>query len=288
MRFATATALVGALALGSAVGCTDRSDGGSSASSTTVSTVTAPSPSSAVTDAGPVTEADVAEVDQVLHRLDNELDRLDSDMATGEGETQQVRLEAAKSVATAAITRRLLALRDLVTAAKSLSRVSEAERAALTDQLQEQIDGLTTLNAKIQGAGDPATVRADASRIVTDFRVYVLTVPKSRGVLATDIELIAAERLSRLAGRLSTTIDQMNAKGKDTAKAQEDLTALRARLAAVTGSVTAVPGGLLALQPSGYPGNHGALEQGRATLRTGRAGLADGASLARQVIADLK
>jgi hypothetical protein len=35
-----------------------------------------------------VTDADVAEVDQTLHRLDTELGRLDSDMATGEGEVQ--------------------------------------------------------------------------------------------------------------------------------------------------------------------------------------------------------
>jgi hypothetical protein len=286
-RGSGATVLAVALALGS-VGCTDQSDGGSKAAPTTVSTGSALSPTSAAPDTGPVTEADVAEVDQVLHRLDNELDRLDSDMATGEGDTQQVRLEAAKSVATAAITRRVLALRDLITAAKAATRLSEADRSALTNQLQEQINGLTTLNAKIQGDGDPATVRADASRIVTDYRVYVLTIPKARGVVAADIELNAAERLIKLADRLAITIDQAGAKGNDTAKAQTDLTALRTRLTAVTGTVAPLPAPLLALQPAGYPGNHSALEQGRATLRAGRAGLADAASLARQMIADLK
>ena len=283
----SAAALAVALALGSTA-CTDTSDGGSEAAPTSVSTGAALSPTSVAPDTGPVTEADVAEVDQVLHRLDNELDRLDSDMATGEGETQQVHLEAAKSVATAAITRRVLAVRDLITAVKAATRLNEADRSALANQLQEQINGLTTLNAKIQGDSDPATVRADASRVVTDYRVYVLTIPKARGVVATDIELNAADRLTKLADRLAITVDQAGAKGKDTAKAQADLTALRTRLTAVTGTVAPLPAALLALQPAGYPGNHTALEQGRATLRAGRAGLADAASLVRQVIADLK
>lgn len=282
-----ATALVAALALFSAA-CTDKSDGDSKAAPTTVSSGAAVTPATSAANTGPVTETDVAEVDLVLHRLDNELDRLDSDLATGEGDTQQVVLEKAKSLASGAITRRLLALRDLITAAKSITRLTEAERAALTNQLQDQVNGLTTLNAKIQGDPDPATVRADASRIVTDYRVYVLTIPKARGLVAVDIELMAADRLGKLADRLAAAIDQAAAKGKDTTTAQTDLAALRARMTAVTGSVTPLPAALLALEPSGYPANHPVLEQGRATLRTGRAGLADAASLARQVIADLK
>lgn len=283
-----AVTLAAALALVSAAACTDQSDGDSNAAPTTVSSGAAVAPTSSAADTGPVTESDVAEVDLVLHRLDNELDRLDSDLATGEGDTQQVVLEKARSAASAAITRRVLALRDLITAAKSITRLTDAERTTLTSQLQNQVNGLTTLNAKIQGDPDPATVRADASRIVTDYRVYVLTIPKARGIVAADIELNAADRLGKLADRLAMAIDQAGVKGKDTTAAQSGLTALQARLAAVTGSVTLLPAALLALVPAGYPANHPVLEQGRATLRTGRAGLADAASLARQVIADLK
>jgi type II secretory pathway pseudopilin PulG len=199
---------------------------------------------------------------------------------------QQVRLEASKKVASAAITRRVLALRQLTTAAKSIVRLSEADRSALTTQLQDQVNGLSSLNAKIQGDTDEATVRADAGKIVTDYRVYVLTIPKARGVVVSDIELNAADRLAKLADRLSIAIDQ--ASGKNTAKAKTDLAALRAKLASVTGTVSPLPAALLALQPAGYPGNHTTLEQTRSSLRTGRMGLADAATLARQVIADLK
>jgi len=198
---------------------------------------------------------------------------------------QQVRLEAAKRVATGAITRRVLALRERITAAKSIVRLSDEDRTALTTQLQSQIDGLTTLNSKIQGDGDEATVRADAQSIVTDYRVYLLTIPKARGVVVADIELTAADRLTRVADRLAAAIDQ--GKG-DTGKAAADLAALRAKIAAVTAAVSPLPAQLLALQPAAYPNNHPVLEQVHQALRTNRAALADAATLARQVLADLK
>jgi hypothetical protein len=198
---------------------------------------------------------------------------------------QQVRLEAAKKLAAGAITRRVLALRERTTAARSIVRLSDADRTALTAQLQDQVNGLTSLNAKIQGDTDEATVRADAAKIVTDFRVYVLTIPKARGVVVSDIELNAADRLTKLADRLSNAIA---ASGKDTTKAKGDLASLRTRLASVASTVSPLPPALLALQAAGYPGNRTTLEQTRASLRTGRAGLAEAAVLARQVMADLK
>jgi hypothetical protein len=199
---------------------------------------------------------------------------------------QQVRLDAAKQLATAAITRRVLALRELTTAAKAIVRLSDADRNALTSQLQDQVNGLTSLNAKIQGDGDVATVRADAGTIVTDYRVYVLTIPKARGVVVSDIELTAEDRLSKLAERLQTMIGQ--ASGKDTTKARVDLASLQSKLTSVTAMVSPLPATLLALQPPGYPGNRTTLEQARATLRAGRQTLGDAASLARTVLADLK
>jgi hypothetical protein len=189
-------------------------------------------------------------------------------------------------VASAAITRRVLALRELTTAVKSIVRLSDADRTALSTQLQDQVNGLSSLNAKIQGDNDEATVKADAGRIVTDYRVYVLSIPKARGVVVSDIELNAADRLTKLADRLSNSIDQ--AGGKDTTKAKTDLASLRAKLATATSTVTPLPAALLALQPAGYPGNRTTLEQTRTSLRTGRAALAEAATLVRQVIADLK
>jgi hypothetical protein len=265
--------------------CSDRSDGASKASATTALTGGSSSPASAGAAAGPVTEAALEEIDHVLRRLDGELDRLDSEMAAGEGETQQVVLEARKRAATGAITRRVLALRERLRAAESVTRLDEEQRAALATQLREQINGLTGLGARIQGDDDEATLRADAQRIITDHRVYVLTIPKARGVMLADIELAAADRFTKLADRLATAVDQ--AKG-DTTDTREDLVQMRSKVAAVTAAVPPIPAELLALQPAGYPANRTVLEQARQSLRTGRTDLADASVLARRVIVDLK
>lgn len=278
------TVVVMVLAAGAAA-CSDRSDGASKASPTTALTGGTSSPTSAGAAAGPVTEADVTEIDRVLRRLDGELDRLDSDMAAGEGETQQVVLEARKRAATVAVTRRVLALRERLTAAESITRLGADHRASLTTQLQQQINGLTNLSARIQGDSDEATLRADAQRIVTDYRVYVVTIPKARGVMVAEIELAAADRFARLADRLATAIGQ--AKG-DTTDTQGDLVQVRAKLAAVTAAVPPIAAELLALQPVGYPANQAVLEQARQSLRAGRSDLADASVLARRVIADLE
>jgi hypothetical protein len=272
-----------ALAVATSAGCTGRSKGASSASASTPTGATSDTTSTSV-PSGPVTDADVNEVDQILRRLDGELDRLDSDMGAGEGETQQVVFDARRRVAAAAITRRVLALQERLTAAKSIVRLPDADRSALTTQLQDQINGLTNLSARIQGDNDDATLRADSQRIVTDFRVYVLTIPKARGVVVSDIELAAADRLTMLAERLSSAIDQAKS---DTTQARADLELLQSKLTTVTGTVAPLPTGLLELQPSGYPANHAVLEQARQSLRTGRAALDDAAGAARRVIADL-
>ena len=274
------------LAAGAAA-CSDRPDGVSKSSATTAFTGGASSPISAGSATEPVTEAEVTEIDLVLRRLDGELDRLDSDMAAGEGETQQVVLEARKRAATGAITRRVLALRERLTVAESIVQLSEDNRAMLTTQLQEQVNGLTSLSARIQGDNDEATLRSDAQRIVTDYRVYVLTIPKARGVMVADIELAAADRFSKLADRLATALEGAKGKG-DTTGTQEDLAQMRGKLAAVAAAVPPIPAALLALQPAGYPANHAVLDQARQSLRTGRSDLADASILARRVIADLE
>ena len=268
-----------------AAACSDRSDGASKASATTAITGSSSSPISAGASSGPVTEAAMAEIDNVLRRLDGELDRLDSDLTAGEGETQQVVAEGRKRAAIGAITRRMLALRERLSAAESITQLSEEHRAALNTQLQEQINGLTGLSARIQGNNDEALLRADAQRIVTDYRVYVLTIPKARGVMVADIELTAADRFTKLADRLASAIDQAK---RHTTGTREDLAQMRNKVAAVTAAVPPIPAELLGLQPAGYPATQAVLDNARQTLRAGRGDLADASVLARRVIVDLK
>jgi hypothetical protein len=80
-----AAGLLLALAVGTAA-CSNDSDPASKGAVTTAPATS--SPTSVTPETGPVTEADVAAIDQVLKRLDGELERLDSDLAADEGDVQ--------------------------------------------------------------------------------------------------------------------------------------------------------------------------------------------------------
>jgi ABC-type transport system substrate-binding protein len=83
-----AVVLVLALAVGAGACSKDSAKQSKGAETTASSAATGATPTTAAPASGPVTDADVTDVDQILHRLGSELDRLDSDMATGEGDVQ--------------------------------------------------------------------------------------------------------------------------------------------------------------------------------------------------------
>lgn len=198
----------------------------------------------------------------------------------------QARLEASRRAAGTAVTRRILALGDLTALSGTALHLTDAHRRTLGSQLSAQVDGLTVLGARIGGDSDAAAVRSDALKVINDYRVYVLTVPRTRALIVADVELAAVAWLTNVADRLGAAADRVA--GKDMTGARADLAALRAKLTAVTAGVVPLPAALLALEPSGYPGNRPTLDAARAALATGRADLGDAAALARSVLADLK
>lgn len=81
-------AVVVAVAAGGTAGCSHDKTGSAAKRPQTTAPAATSEPATAAPATGPVTDADVTEVDQVLRRLDTELDRLDSDLTTGEGDVQ--------------------------------------------------------------------------------------------------------------------------------------------------------------------------------------------------------
>ncbi len=154
--------------------------------------------------------------------------------------------------------------------------LTDADRAALQSQLAADTSGLTTLRAQVDGETDVTTLRADLKTIVTDFRVYVLMVPKTAEVITADTELAAVTRLGTVESRLQARIAADSAAGKDIAQAQSDLDELQAKVLGVSPLVQGIPASVLPLTPAQY--NAGTarpiLASSRTSLRTGRGLLA--------------
>jgi len=193
-----------------------------------------------------------------------------------------------KARAHAAIARRLETLARLAARVRDNEYVSAAHRRALGDLLAAQTRGLTALDAKIQADTDVDTLKADVKSIVTDYRVYLLTVPKVHLVIGADTELAAAEKLDQVAVRLQAKIDAARAAGKDVSAAQGHLDAMKAKVAEVRSAASGVADAVLPLVPQEYPANKPTLEAGQASLKTGRAAVQSARELARQVVADLR
>jgi hypothetical protein len=197
-------------------------------------------------------------------------------------------LASVKARAHEAIERRLETLARLAARVRENRHLTDEHRAALSELIQSQIDGLAALDAKIQADTDPETLRADVKSIVTDYRVYLLTVPKVQLVIGADTELAAAAKLDEVAARLQGKIDEAAAAGKDVTTAQGHLDEMKAKIAEVRSSAGDVADSVLQLVPQDYPENKPALESAHASLKAGRAAVHDARQLARQVVSDLK
>ena len=197
-------------------------------------------------------------------------------------------VNAIKARAHEAIERRLETLARLATRVRENRHLTDEHRAALTDLIESQIRGLSALDAKIQADTDPETLKADVKSIVTDYRVYLLTVPKVHLVIGADTELAAAVKLDEVATRLQGKIDEAAAAGKDVTTAQDHLDEMKAKVGEVRAAAGGVPDSVLPLVPQDYPDNKPVLEAAQASLKAGRVALHEARQLARQVVAALR
>lgn len=177
---------------------------------------------------------------------------------------------AAKTRAVAAIDLRLHWLDTLTTQIGAASRLTADHRNALLGKVSADRTGLTNLRSQIEADDDGATFRQHAQQIVTDYRVYLLLTPQVHLTMIADAEEEADAHLSIAA-------DKLAAAGKDVTAVRNDVSAAKAKIDPVVAQV-------LALAPSGYPGNRSTLTAARDALRSAAAEIKAGAAAARSLV----
>lgn len=196
---------------------------------------------------------------------------------------QAQHLATLKTRGDAEIARRLKNLNDASSKIAGLTTLTASDKSALTTQVQNEISGLTALKAKLDADTTLSAGRTDVQSIVTEYRVYLLMLPKVHLVAATDHLSNALNNLSLLSGNLQTAITAQKDKGKDVTAMQTSLTDMQAKTSAAGSILSGLADKLLALTPSDYNTNHTVLMQYRASLGTAQADLkaarADAASI---------
>jgi hypothetical protein len=190
-------------------------------------------------------------------------------------------LPGLKAAVTARIDLRLAALTKDTAVLAAAKNVTNADRGTLTALISQDTTGLTALKTKVQGETTAAAVKADATSMVDDYRIFILVGPKVRLASAGDAEQVALGKLQSAHDKLAGLVAKAKAGGTDTSSAEADLAAMQTAIDQAGTASNGQVGTLLAIQPgpdgtaiaAKVTGVRKALESTRTDLKTA---LADG------------
>ena len=195
---------------------------------------------------------------------------------------QPASLAAIKAHSAAAVAHRDSTLDLLSAKLAARPAVTSSHRAVLTALYASDKAGLDAVNAKVQGDSTCKVAHADAQAIVADYRVYLLVVPQSGLTLAADAGSSGASALAGAEPALHKAIALMPA-GPSKDQAQALYADLADQVSAAQSNFAGVGDTVLALTPSGYPGNAGTLATQTAKVTAGGSALGKAVSDASQL-----
>lgn len=175
-------------------------------------------------------------------------------------------IDAAKKTCDTAVARRLTSLASVKADLGATPSVASTDRATLDAQIDATRTGLSTLKATFDADATLAKVRADCGRVVSDYRVDALLIPRVELVRAAGRVQAAAGTLKHLAGLLQAEIDAAKGRGKDVTSAQGYVTDLGLKADAATRATAGIPAAVLPLGAAGFPGNRPVLVVARASV----------------------
>ena len=183
-------------------------------------------------------------------------------------------LAAAKTAVTNRINLRLTALQRDTTLIGAAKNLTADHKVALQNLIGQDTSGLTTLKGKVAAETTVEAVKADATSMVQDYRVFILVGPKVRLTSAGDAEQAAITRLHGLHDKLADLLAKAKAAGTDTTTADQQLADMAAALDKAGTDTDGQVAAVLAIQPGpDASGIQAGVSAVRAGLATGRADL---------------
>jgi len=179
-------------------------------------------------------------------------------------------------------------LGELVVIVDGADHLSDAHRATLTVDVNNEQTGIEALLHRASEATSCAQVRTDVRQMVVNFRVEVVMVPQVRLVVAADTETAISAQLAGVAPRLEQAISGARSRGRDTTAALASLDALDSQLTAAQRDSSGIAATALALTPSCYPGCKSTFSAERTSLRDGLAALRLAHGDLRSVLEDVR
>lgn len=171
------------------------------------------------------------------------------------------------------ITARITALNNLSSRIQAMKNVSATEKNSVSNEVQTNIAGLTTLKVKIDADTDVVTATADEKSVFGTFRIYALVVPQ--GYIESSVDRIdtISGMMTTIAGKLQARITEAQSAGKDVTALNTALGDLNARVADAKVQAQTAQSGVANLVPDNgnttqAASNHTALVAARANIKT--------------------
>ncbi len=205
-------------------------------------------------------------------------------------------VDTLRAVGDCEIDRRIATLTDLNTRTTDSKALTDTHKAQLQHSGPNPVNydaekaGLLALKAKIDGETDAQALRADIEQIATEFRVYLLVVPKTHLTSAGDAGALAVTKLNEMAVKLQGLIDKAAGAGKDVTQATALLADLKSKTSQAGALVAPIAGSVMPISASDVNAGPGktAIENARTAARQAQDLLKAARADARQIIDLLK
>jgi chromosome segregation ATPase len=184
------------------------------------------------------------------------------------------------------IAQRIASLNADQTRLSGLKHLSDTDKATFASQIQTEISGLNGQQSKLDADTDVKTARADRAAIFTQFRIYMLFIPKTNILAAGDSMGDVADIMTTIAGKLQTRIQQLQSQGKDVTALTAALTDLQAKIADAKQQYANAESSISSLVPDN--GNNTVMQSNQAALKSARGMIKTGAADLKAGRADIQ
>jgi hypothetical protein len=205
----------------------------------------------------------------------------------------QARIGNAKDRAFREIDRRIAALKGILTRVQAMVRLTSEQKVSIGDSLQNQVDALTELRAKISADSDLETLKSDIKSIASGYRIYLLIIPQAHISIAADRLKWVVESETQLATKLKVRIDSATSSGTDASAAEALYTDMQVKIADANAQADAALSIIANLKPDNgdkakASTNEEALKEARTKIKAGLQAAKDARQIAREIVNALR
>jgi len=186
------------------------------------------------------------------------------------------------------INKRLVSLKDTSTKITNAKKLTSAQKSTFTNNINTEINNLTTLQSKIDNDSDLTTLKNDVKSVVVSFRVYALYLPQTRIIVSSDDILYVNSELTTIANKLNVLIQKYQVQGKDVSSLTTAYNDMLAKVSDSTVQANKALNTVTPLNPAGYPGNITQLTQAKADVKTGVSDLKAARADIKTIVTGLK